>query len=124
MRKKILSISYWVVLILLLVILLFLKPKYIETGSMKPTLSVGSLSIINPYNKPEVGDIAMYKVPGGYVIHRVIRIEDDGSYIFKGDNNATEDLRPILVENVVGEELFHLNLVAPIIRVVLRLQDY
>ena len=124
MAKKIASIAYWVLIIMLFICILWFKPKYIETGSMKPTLQVGAISIIDPHTMPAVGDIGMYQIGGGgYVIHRVSRIDDEGKYIFKGDNNSSEDFQAIPESSIVGREVFHINVVAPLVRLIRHLED-
>ncbi|MBP5091381.1 MAG: hypothetical protein J6328_02355 [Bacilli bacterium] len=50
----------------------------------------------------EVGDIVLYSDrPHHYVLHRIIRIKGDGSFICAGDNNHWKD-RPIKKELIIG----------------------
>lgn len=95
--------------------------RYIESGSMEPGIHVGAIVLIDPtaYKEedPQVGDIAMYQTSTREVIHRIIDESDDG-YIFKGDNNDSEDFAPVPAENIRGELKITINIVAPIVKAV------
>lgn len=95
--------------------------RYIESGSMEPGIHVGAIVLIDPtaYKDadPQVGDIAMYQTSTREVIHRIIDESDDG-YIFKGDNNDSEDFAPVPAENICGELKVTINVVAPIVKAV------
>lgn len=95
--------------------------RYIESGSMEPGIHVGAIVLIDPTaykdKDPQVGDIAMYQTSTREVIHRIIDESDDG-YIFKGDNNDSEDFAPIPAENIRGELKVTINVVAPIVKAV------
>jgi len=95
--------------------------RYIESGSMEPGIHVGAIVLIDPTaykdKDPQVGDIAMYQTSTREVIHRIIDESDDG-YIFKGDNNDSEDYAPIPAENIRGELKVTINVVAPIVKAV------
>ena len=85
------------------------------TGSMTPTIPVGSVVIVRPVDPQtlEVGDIATYQVKPGqdvYITHRIIKIQqsDSGlSFIFKGDANRGRDLTPVSPKQIRGEVWFH-----------------
>ena len=95
--------------------------RYIESGSMEPGIHVGAIVLIDPIaykdEAPHVGDIAMYQTSTREVIHRIIDESDDG-YIFKGDNNDSEDFAPVPAENIRGELKVTINVVAPIVKAV------
>ncbi len=69
----------------------------VEGKSMEPLLQTGDLVLVVkvPPNDIHVGDIVVYKRPGGeLVIHRVLKIEKVGNeymYFIKGDNNPLPD---------------------------------
>jgi len=85
------------------------------TGSMTPTIPVGSAVIIRPVDPQtlNVGDVATYQVKPGedvYITHRIVRIQqsDTGlSFIFKGDANRGRDLDPVSSKQIRGEVWFH-----------------
>ena len=69
----------------------------VEGKSMEPLLQTGDLVLVvkaSP-NSIHVGDIVVYKRPGGeLVIHRVLKIDKVGNeymYFIKGDNNPLPD---------------------------------
>ena len=102
-RKKLLNIGdklLTALIVLFFIITILFKVRYIETGSMKPTLQVGSIVYVNPFSysekrKPGIGDIAMYRSSTGMeYIHRIVDVTEDGKYIFKGDNNSAKDFFP------------------------------
>jgi len=53
---------------------------------------VGDMPIVAGANSYEVGDVIVYSVPQeSYpIIHRIIKINDDGTYQTKGDNNLQQ----------------------------------
>lgn len=85
----------------------------VKSGSMEPTLNVGSLTYIDT-NKTSlnVGDIAVYKITQDnnetLVIHRVISKTDDG-YQFKGDANKIADANMITQKQIIGTYIFQVQ---------------
>ena len=115
------DVVFWSFIVCIIFSAIFFKFKFIQTGSMKPTLQIGAIVAVNPHTQPEVGDIAMYKIGNGYVIHRIIEDRGD-SYIFQGDNVGTPDLEPIEKSRVVGPVQMKFNFVAPIISRIYKLE--
>ena len=68
------------------------KHYYIVSASMEPTIMTHQW--ITGYTiEPEdikVGDIVSYQAKDKVVIHRVIAINNDGTFEFKGDNNKNQ----------------------------------
>ena len=56
-------------------------------GSMSPFLHHGDTVYLNPVDAPpKRGDIVLYTRPGGqYILHRIVKVNPDGSYIMLGD---------------------------------------
>lgn len=121
--KIIENIIFWSVMAGIFFCIFFFKFKYIETGSMKPTLQIGSIVMVNPHNEAKIGDIAMYKESNYYVVHRIIDTNEKGEYIFQGDNVGSPDTRPIKKEQIIGPVSYHFNFIAPVIRKIYHL-DY
>lgn len=73
------------------------RPFRISTRSMEPALLMNTMVYAKPVLASDVkeGDIVVYRfnMKSGpmYVIHRIIRINEDGTYILKGDNEEKED---------------------------------
>ena len=84
-----------------------IKPYVVQSGSMEPAIHTGSLVWINTRDTDvAVGDIVAYRVTDAtYVTHRIIDTED-GAFITKGDANETQDLKPVLQEQIMGKYMF------------------
>lgn len=110
-----------VILALTLILCLFLMlPKFlgiknylVASGSMEPTIPVGSMIYskeVNPVNISE-GDIIVFlkaeedNVP---ITHRVLSNDPDAKILVtKGDANASLDPMPIQYNNVIGKVIWH-----------------
>jgi signal peptidase I len=90
------------------------KPVAVYSGSMRPTLGVGSLGVdrVVPASTVRVGDVITFNDPyvkGRLVTHRVAKIvpTDHGlAYRTKGDANATRDPWAIRLNDKVGRVAF------------------
>jgi len=90
------------------------KPVAVYSGSMRPTLGVGSLAVdrVVPASTVRVGDVITFNDPyvkGRLVTHRVAKIvpTDHGlAYRTKGDANATRDPWAIRLNDKVGRVAF------------------
>jgi signal peptidase I len=70
------------------------EKSYIDSWPIKDGFLVGDLPIIQGSDENQnykVGDVIVYSIPGQSIpiIHRVIKINSDGSYMTKGDHNPT-----------------------------------
>ena len=81
------------------------------SGDAPDHIEVGDL-IITKTVDPEtlgVGDVITYMEEGTTTVtHRIIGINDDGSFKTKGDANISEDITPVLKENIVGKFVFRI----------------
>lgn len=76
-----------------------IRPFFVMTDSMEPTIRARSFILAAPVWPEDVqeGDIIVYRRSMSRfltfsVVHRVIRIEDDGNiFIFRGDHEKEED---------------------------------
>ena len=94
-----------------------IKPIGVATGSMKPTINVGDLMIIQKCNANDikVNDIIEYARKDYTVIHRVIDIyQEDGEFFFitKGDNNDSADSDPVRENQLKGKAIFRIPYLA------------
>jgi signal peptidase len=106
-----------VVMVAIILFNLIFSVKYIQTGSMTPTLPIGSVVIINPYGHPDQGDIYAYKKGNLTVVHRIIAIDEEtGEYTFKGDANRNPDPSTVKKEDLAGEVVVKITAVAPLLR--------
>lgn len=119
--KKICNFLSTVVLILLMVVaavilvpmILGFKEMAVLSGSMEPTIPVGSIVYVKPLDDPSVlepGDVCTYTLSDGktMVTHRVVSIDPDNqTLVTQGDANDVDD-GDINFTQVFGEAQFHL----------------
>ena len=92
------------------------KPVVVYSGSMRPTLGVGSLAVdrVAPASTVRVGDVITFNDPyvkGRLVTHRVAEIvptKHGLAYRTKGDANAARDPWAIRLDHQVGRMAFDL----------------
>ncbi|MFL5945805.1 MAG: signal peptidase I [Gaiellaceae bacterium] len=95
------------------------RPVAVYSGSMRPTLGVGSLAVdrVVPASSVRVGDVITFNDPyikGRLVTHRVVGIvptKQGLAYRTKGDANATRDPWAIRVDGRVGRVAFQVPVV-------------
>ena len=94
------------------------KPVVVYSGSMRPTLGVGSLAVdrVVAARTVRVGDVITFNDPyvkGRLVTHRVAQIvatKHGLAYRTKGDANAARDPWAIRLDGQVGRVAFHVPL--------------
>lgn len=87
----------------------------VSTGSMKPTLPVGSLIIVKSEPDYKIGDVVTYasknsKIP---VTHRIVEISQEDNainYRTKGDANMVPDMETFDKSAIVGKKIFTIPL--------------
>jgi signal peptidase I len=84
--------------------------KTVLSGSMEPGFKTGSIiavKIAGETDKYKKGDVITFKKnEKDLVTHRIVEViksPDQVLYRTKGDNNKSEDLEPVLSQNVVAE---------------------
>ncbi len=77
-----------------------IKSFVVLSGSMQPTLPVGSVIYTQAQNIYKQGDVN--------VTHRIVKINTDGSFTTRGDANNTADSKPVAPANVLGKNIFYL----------------
>lgn len=123
--KKLMKVGYYgfitavLALGLLLVATLIPIPgnyevKIVQSGSMAPTITTGSIVIVKPTSAYEIDDIITYgedtaeSVP---TTHRIVEkevIAGEYHYTTKGDANEDADPQAVPEDEIVGEVLFSL----------------
>jgi signal peptidase len=77
-------------------------PDHIEAGDMIVTKAVDPTTL-------KVGDVITYMENGKTTVtHRIIGINEDGTFKTKGDANNTEDETPVKHEDVIGIYVFRI----------------
>jgi signal peptidase len=82
------------------------------SGSMEPTIRTGDVIIVRPMAMGELakeGDVITFRAKEEkniLITHRVVGLiranEKPVAYVTKGDNNETEDLTPVPIDQVIG----------------------
>lgn len=82
---------------------------HITTGSMEPTIEEGEYILVTDNNMDSlnVKDIVAYytedpEVYGQLVVHRIVKVNDDGTYLTKGDANMKTDELSVRKEQIIG----------------------
>ncbi len=62
---------------------------YIDSWPFKDGINIGDMPVVQGASEYKVGEVIVYRVSGqpAPIIHRVIKINPDGTYQTKGDNN-------------------------------------
>lgn len=122
---KIFKIFYKIIFGLLIVLILSIAISIIPlpgnyriysvvSGSMEPSLPVGSIVFVKPQPNYQVGDIVTFKTPKdpkNTVTHRLVAkdtAKDQIIYSTKGDANQTKDIENLSSENIIGKVFFNL----------------
>lgn len=112
------------VFVVMVVLLSFLLPQFhygiaiIKSGSMTPTLGVGSIAVLAEKDTYQDGQIITFTRPGNQVItHRIIEVLGAGDsvrYRVQGDVNNAPDATLVEHEHVLGKVLFGIPLIGHI----------
>lgn len=88
----------------------------IETGSMTPSIKIGDAVVIDKtYDKNKLKEkdiIAYINSDNILVVHRIIRINSDGTYVTKGDYNNTADSGFVKESQIQGKVAFKIPFIA------------
>ena len=121
--RKLSKIGYWILIAFMLLIgslLIFsvvpvegnFQIKIVLSGSMEPAIKTGSVVIVKPVDRYEVGDIVTFgkddrdNVPTTHRIVDVRIVEGETRFVTKGDANDDRDGRELTESDIVGKVLF------------------
>lgn len=74
----------------------------VQSGSMQPAISVGSLVVVKPAGEYAVDDIITFKTGPTPTTHRIQKI-DGQIFTTKGDANDSADSQPVRPEQILGK---------------------
>ncbi len=91
----------------------------VMSGSMEPTIPIGSVIVIRPASEYGVGDIITFKTPGAtkkndFTTHRIVEINKSKritTYVTRGDANEDSDREYVEKESILGKERFAVSLI-------------
>src|SRR6185436_8586114 len=81
-----------------------IEVKIVKSGSMEPAIPTGSIVVVKPEHLYRKGDVITFgkdtktDVP---TTHRIIALNDDGTYTVKGDANEEADPNPVPRSTVI-----------------------
>ncbi len=123
--KTVMNIIEWIIMICAVILLVYIFASttsgraanlfgtsilHVVTGSMEPTINVDDFVIVKKTdvnNLKEKDIIAFYSenpdTKGLMVIHRIIQINEDGSFVTKGDANTVADAVSVTPDKVIGK---------------------
>lgn len=80
-------------------------PLIVVTGSMSDAIEAGDMVIIHSRKEYAVGDIVTFMPPGATVptTHRIVSVNEDGTFATRGDANNTDDKAPVSKDMILGE---------------------
>ena len=112
--KKWLSVLLAAIFVIPVLLNLFgvISMRIVLTESMSPKIQPGDVVVSANWIKPTLNDIAIYHqrdILGNVkqdVVHRVITINMDKVYQFKGDHNKSMDALPVPQKDIVGTVVF------------------
>ena len=85
----------------------------VSGNSMEPAYDLGELVMARSVSRSAVGDVVVFAVPegvgaGNLVIHRIVDVRPDGTFVTQGDNRDTPDEWSVGQEHVVGHPVITL----------------
>ncbi len=83
------------------------QPIAVLTGSMAPAVTPGDIAVVEPHPaQVNPNDIVLVRVPGirtGQLLHRLVKVNPDGTMTTKGDANAAADSTPVPADAFLGK---------------------
>ncbi len=81
------------------------SPLIVMTGSMSATIEAGDMVIIHRQKAYDVNDIITFmpEDAASPTTHRIVGINDDGTFVTRGDANNTDDKDPVTGEMILGK---------------------
>lgn len=74
--------------------------------SMLPTIKEGDKVVLKAFDKPSKYDILFFITDDGKaILHRLVKIQKDGSYVMQGDSQAVKEIG-ITDKNIVARVIY------------------
>lgn len=78
----------------------------VDGSSMEPLLLRGDLAIARTRQAYQVGDLVVYRIQGGMLIHRIVAGSAGDGWQTQGDNNPHPDTWVVPNDTIAGQYLF------------------
>ena len=120
LRRMIAVICCILSLIAVIVIILFLfglKPFILQSASMEPQYTTGSMVWVQTNTKldaVEAGDVIVFRNGRSIIFHRVISINDD-QYELRGDANSLSQTITLNKSNYIGKMAFSIPWIGSVV---------
>ena len=80
------------------------SPLVVVSGSMEPSIRAGDVVLIEEVDHlVGPGTVVAFDDGNGFVVHRVVDVDRDGSYTTQGDANRQPDSTPVSSEQIAGQ---------------------
>lgn len=81
----------------------------VSGGSMRPFINSGDKIQLENVNPDEIktGDVILYEIDNQFLVHRVIKILDNGSFVVAGDSRRDVPAYEIEWKNILGKVINH-----------------
>ena len=89
----------------------------VVSGSMEPTIPVGSMIFVQPTEAETVenGDVIAFYSNGVVVTHRVVENRQlENRFVTKGDANEQEDIQKIEYADLLGKVVYHVPMLGDV----------
>lgn len=83
-----------------------ISARLVMSGSMEPSIGIGSVVFIAAKDTYGPGDVVTFMSRSDAVMpttHRIIMAHADGSFVTRGDANTTNDFEEIQTDNILGK---------------------
>ena len=77
----------------------------VATGSMADTIQIGDAVVVEITKDVKENDIIVYEEENNFITHRLIKNDENGKLVTKGDANNSED-KPIKSSQVLGKVIY------------------
>ena len=81
------------------------SPTLVTSGSMQPLVSPGDVVMVRPVARDELvaNTVVLYDKPDtGRVLHRIVEVLPDGTYLTRGDANTSDDSGALRADQIEG----------------------
>ena len=106
-KRYMVNILSLLIIFMMICSLTIVRVSIVVSGSMEPLIHTGSVVVTTrSVDTVECEDIVLYKLDDMNVIHRVVEVNEDGTFVTKGDHNESKDFKDVSYDQIIGKYLF------------------